>query len=91
MILGVTASQKAEEIKKTSVSKAKTLYNDGIVEAALDGFDFSQEDSANKFEEKVARVASLFGVKPIDKPDVDNDKVEGLDEFVEELKDRYEQ
>ena len=92
-ILGVTARAKAEEIKTSATAKARALHNKGIVDTALDGFDFTQDDAEKAFDEKVSRIARHLGVAPAKADDTPSrdDEVPGVDAFKAELKNRFEQ
>lgn len=53
----------AEQVRKSAFAKAN-IYPQNVLEAAADGFDFSQENAEAEFIEKVARTAGRFGIVP---------------------------
>lgn len=53
----------AEQVRKSAFAKAN-IYPQNVLEAAADGFDFSQENAEAEFIEKAARTAGRFGIVP---------------------------
>lgn len=53
----------AEQVRKSAFAKAN-IYPQNVLEAAADGFDFSQENAEAAFIEKAARTAGRFGIVP---------------------------
>ena len=53
-----------DELKTTSINKAKGIYPDSVVDAAKLNFDFSKEGAEEAFINSCTEISKLFGVKP---------------------------
>ena len=54
-----------EELKASSINKAKGIYPDSVVDAAKLNFDFNREGAEDAFINSCTEISKLFGVKPV--------------------------
>lgn len=74
-----------DELKTTSINKAKGVYPDSVVDAAKLNFDFSKEGAEEAFINSCTEISKLFGVKPAKGGSENPQKVDNSD-FKAQLK-----
>ena len=74
-----------EQMRSTTIDKAKEIYTENVINAAMLNFDFAKDGANEAFITSCAEISKLFGVKPTTGGGGQPQKIDNSD-FKEQLK-----
>ena len=74
-----------EQLRSTTIDKAKEIYTENVINAATLNFDFAKDGANEAFIASCAEISKLFGVKPTTGGGGQPQKIDNSD-FKEQLK-----